>query len=127
MNNYNDQISAVYDPKKNIKSNYNQNYNDVEFDYNRKDVFGPFIRLECLSGYQNKLLELMDTLTAKLQPVIYSDVDMKAEQVQTGNIKIGPEIASSSDSILAQSIVNCITIEKTMITNLQHLIDNIEL
>ena len=129
MNNYNDQISAVYDPNKNIKPkpNYNQNYNDVEFDSNRKDVFGPLLRLECLSGYQNRLSLLIDKLAAKLQPVIYSDVDMKAEQVQTGNIKIGPEIAISSDSILAQSIVNCITIEKTMITNLQHLIDNIEL
>jgi len=127
MNNYNDQISAVYDPKKNIKSNYNQNYNDVEFDSNRKDVFGPLLRLECLSGYQNKLSLLIDKLAAKLQPVIYSDVDIKAEQVQTVNIKIRPEITVDRDSLLAQSIVNCITIEKTMITNLQHLIDNIEL
>ena len=127
MNNYNDQISAVYDPKKNIKSNYNQNYNDVEFDYNRKDVFGPFIRLECLSGYQNKLLELMDTLTAKLQPVIYSDVAMRPEAVPTGNCMIGPEIAIDRDSLLAKSIVKCISNEKTMITNIQNLIDNIEL
>ena len=129
MNNYNDQISAGYDSNKNIKpkSSYNQNYNDVEFDSNRKDVFGPLVRLECLSGYQNRLSLLIDKLVEKLQPVMYSVVDIKAEQVQTGNIKIGPEIAIDRDSLLAKSIVKCISNEKTMITNIQNLIDNIEL
>jgi len=127
MNNYNDKISAVYDPNRNTKSNYNQNYNDVEFDSNSKDVIGPLIRLECLAKYQSNLQQLMDKLAAKLQPVIYSDVAMKAEAINTGNCKFGPEIAIDRDSLLAKSIVNCINNEKTMITNIQHLIDNIEL
>ncbi len=126
MNNYNDKISAVYDPNRNTKSDYNQNYNDVDSVLTVSEAISPLTRLECLARYQCNLQQLMDTLAAKLQPVMYSDVPMKAEVTIETN-KIGPEFAVERDSILAQSIVNSIYNEKLLIENIKHLINNIQL
>ena len=125
MNNY-DQFGAVYDPNRNIKSDYNQNYNDVDSVLTVSEAISPLARLECLARYQCNLQQLIDKLVEKLKPVMYSDFDMKLAEVHETN-KIGPEFSVERDSILAQSIVNSIYNEKLLIENIKHLINNIEL